>query len=65
MTVSISQAINGTLTLLTVGREIYEGVAKFMDVVQSEGGNGTNKKAWVMAAAKHLIVNDHGKTWEI
>lgn len=64
MTVSISQAINGTLTLLTVGREIYEEVAKFMDVVQSEGGNGTNKKAWVMAAAKHLIVNDHGKTWE-
>lgn len=33
MTVSISQAINGTLTLLTVGREIYEEVAKLMDVV--------------------------------
>lgn len=59
---TISQALNGTLALITVGREIYEQVTKFMDTVQAEGGNGANKKAWVMAAAKHLIV-EAGKNW--
>ena len=52
---TITQAINGTLTLITVGREIYEAVTELMDVVQAEGGNGSNKKAWVMAAK--LIYN--------
>ena len=42
---TITQAINGTLTLITVGREIYEAVTELMDVVQAEGGNGSNKKA--------------------
>ena len=44
MSISITQAINGTLTLITVGREIYEAVTELMDVVQAEGGNGSNKK---------------------
>ncbi len=59
---TISQALNGTISLITVGRAIYEEVTKFMDVVQAEGGNGANKKAWVMAAAKHLII-ESGRTW--
>lgn len=63
MSVSITQAINGTLTLITVGREIYEAVTDLMDVVQAEGGNGSNKKAWVMAATKHLIL-DGGRNWD-
>lgn len=33
---TISQALNGTLALITVGREIYEQVTKFMDTVQAE-----------------------------
>lgn len=60
---TISQALNGTLALITVGRAIYEEVARFMDVVQAEGGNGANKKAWVMSAAKHLI-GEAGKNWD-
>ena len=60
---TISQALNGTLALITIGREIYEQVTKFMDVVQAEGGNGANKKAWVLAAAKHLII-EAGKNWD-
>ena len=44
---TISQALNGTLALIAVGRAIYEEVTKFMDVVQAEGGSGANKKAWV------------------
>ena len=35
MSISITQAINGTLTLITVGREIYEAVTELMDVVQA------------------------------
>ena len=62
MSVSITQAINGTLTLITVGREIYEAVTELMDVVQAEGGNGSNKKAWVMAATKHIIL-EGGRNW--
>lgn len=62
MSISIAQAINGTLTLITVGREIYEAVTELMDVVQAEGGNGSNKKAWVMAATKHLIL-EGGRNW--
>ncbi len=42
---TISQALNGTISLITVGRAIYEEVTKFMDVVQVEGGNGANKKS--------------------
>lgn len=60
---TITQAINGTLTLITVGREIYEAVTELMDVVQAEGGNGSNKKAWVMAATKHLIL-ECGRNWD-
>ena len=60
---TISQALNGTLALITVGRAIYEEVTKFMDVVQAEGGSGANKKAWVMAAAKHLIIEAE-KNWD-
>ena len=33
MSISITQAISGTLTLITVGREIYEAVTELMDVV--------------------------------
>ena len=63
MSVSITQAINGTLTLITVGREIYEATTELMDVVQTEGGNGSNKKAWVMAATKHIIL-EGGRNWD-
>jgi len=61
---TISQALNGTLVLITVGREIYEQVTRFMDTVQAEGGSGANKKAWVLAAAKHLII-ESGKNWNL
>lgn len=63
MSISITQAINGTLTLITVGREIYEAVTELMDVVQAEGGSGSNKKAWVMAATKHLVL-EAGRNWD-
>lgn len=61
---TISQALSGTISLVTVGRAIYEEVTNFMDVVQAEGGNGANKKAWVLAAAKHFIV-ESGKNWNL
>lgn len=63
MTVSISQAINGTLTLITVGREIYEEVTKFMDAIEDSAESGSSKKEWVLAAAKNLIL-ESGKNWD-
>ena len=63
MSISITQALNGTLTLITVGREIYEAVAELMDVVQAKGENSSNKKDWVMAATKHLVL-EGGRNWD-
>lgn len=63
MSVSISQAINGTLTLITVGREIYEAVTELMDSVEKSEASGKSKKEWVLAATKHLIL-EGGKNWD-
>lgn len=63
MGISISQAINGTLTLITVGREIYEAVSGFMDSMQSSGNSGADKKAWVLAMAKNIVL-EAGKNWD-
>lgn len=60
---TISQALNGTLELITHGQTIYREVTKFMDAIESGSGNGMSKKDWVMAAAKNLILTD-GKVWE-
>lgn len=60
---SISQAVQGAITLITVGQEIYEAVAEFMDAMESEKSNGSDKKAWVMAMAKNLIF-EAGKNWD-
>ena len=59
MTVSIAQAINGTLTLITVGRAIYEAVASYMDSMESSNESGVSKKALVLAKAKELILNEN------
>lgn len=60
---SISQAINGTLALVTAGREIYEEVSKFMDAIEDSKQSGASKKEWVLAAARSLIVGV-GKNWD-
>ena len=41
---TITQAINGTLTLITVGREIYEAVTELMDSVDKSEASGKSKK---------------------
>ena len=60
---TITQAINGTLTLITVGREIYEAVAELMDSVDKSEASGKSKKSWVMAATKHLVL-EGGRNWD-
>lgn len=60
---TISQAINGTLALITVGRAIYEEIARAMDSAQNEAGSGASKKEWVVAYAKSII-QEAGKDWD-
>lgn len=60
---TISQAINGTLALVTVGREIYESIAQAMDSAQNAAGTGASKKEWVIAYAKSII-QEAGKNWD-
>lgn len=60
---TISQAVSGTIDLLTVGREIYDSIAKAMDAAESSAQNGNSKKEWVLAFAKNLIL-EAGKNWD-
>lgn len=60
---TITQAINGTLTLITVGREIYEAVTELMDVVQAEGGNGSNKMLCCSYYPRFLVL-EGGRNWD-
>lgn len=60
---TISQAVSGTINLLTVGREIYESIAKAMDAAESSSENSKSKKEWVLAFAKNLIL-EAGKNWD-
>jgi len=64
MNVKIFDALQKVLETITHGQAIYTEVTKFMDEIQDTKESAASKKAWVMAAAKHLIINDHGKTWE-
>ena len=60
---SIYQAVNGTLALITIGRDIYESIAKAMDSAESGMGSGASKKEWVLAYAKAMI-QEAGKNWD-
>ena len=64
MNIKIYDALQAIIATFQVGQAIYTEVTKFMDEIQDTKESAASKKAWVMAAAKHLIINDHGKTWE-
>ena len=59
---SISQSVQGAISLLTVGQEIYQSIANAMDSAQSVSQNGADRKKWVLAFAKNLIL-EAGKDW--
>ena len=60
---TIAQAVNGTLALVKVGREIYELVAEYMDEMQQIKQSGDDKKTRVMAYARSIILKA-GKDWD-
>lgn len=61
---TIAQAIQGTIDLMTIGREIYQAIANAMDSAESNANqSGGDKKSWVLAYAKSLIQNA-GKNWD-
>lgn len=60
---NIANAVQGTIDLITVGREIYESVANAMDAAEKEASSGADKKAWVLAYAKSII-QEAGKNWD-
>lgn len=61
---TIAQALNGTLALITIGRDIYQAVVDTMDAAE-EGNHkdGQSKKAWVLAYVKSIII-EAGKNWD-
>ena len=60
---NIATAVQGTIQLITIGREIYSQVSQFMDAIESSKESGASKKEWVLAAAKNLI-EGVGKNWD-
>lgn len=60
---NIATAVQGTITLLQVGQEIYQAIANAMDSAEVSADTGANKKLWVLAYAKSLIL-EAGKNWD-
>lgn len=60
---SIAQALQGTVTALQVGREIYQAIVNAMDSAEAIRQDGASKKEWVLAYAKSLI-QEAGKNWD-
>jgi hypothetical protein len=60
---NISTAVQGTITLLQVGQEIYQSIVNAMDSAEVSADTGINKKRWVLAYAKSLIL-EAGKNWD-
>lgn len=61
---SISQALQGTISLMTIGKDIYQAIVNAMDSAESNASqSGGDKKSWVVAYAKSLI-QEAGKNWD-
>lgn len=60
---TITQVIEGTIRLYTVGQTIYRTIAGYMDAMENQGLSGIEKFKWVMAKAEQDILSA-GKSWE-
>lgn len=60
---SISSVLQGVINTFTVGQDIYNAVVRAMDAAQSGANGSEDKKAWVMAYAKSIIL-EAGKNWD-
>lgn len=61
---NISQALQGTISLIQIGLEIYQSIVNAMDSAENMADkSGGDKKLWVLAYAKSLI-QEAGKNWD-
>lgn len=60
---NIATAVQGTIALIQVGQEIYQAIANAMDSAENINLSGKDKKLWVLAYAKSLIL-EAGKNWD-
>lgn len=60
----IATVANGVISLIEVGKEIYEATVNAMDAVEKQGvAKGSDKKSWVLAFIKNFV-KENGKDWE-
>ena len=60
---SITQTANVLITGTQLVKEILSTVLKAMDAAEAEKNSGADKKAWVIAATKHIIL-EGGRNWD-
>ena len=63
MSVSISTALYGVVSMLQVGQAIYSKVTELMDAIEESKESGASKKEWVLVATKDFILS-LGKDWD-
>lgn len=60
----ISTVAQGVISLIEVGKEIYEATVNAMDSVERQGViKGCDKKEWVLCFIKNFVI-EIGKNWE-
>lgn len=60
---SITQAVQGTINAITIGKEIYSYVAKMMDEAEKSKQSGAAKLDIVLKLARDFVI-DLGKNWD-
>lgn len=59
----IATVAKGVIDLIQIGQEIYQATANAMDAAEQEKESGADKKAWVLAYIKSIVL-ELGKNWD-
>lgn len=62
-TIQIATVAKGVIDLIQIGQEIYEATANAMDAAEQEKESGADKKAWVLAYIKSIVL-ELGENWD-
>lgn len=59
----IATIAQGVIDLIEIGKEFYHAAANAMDAAEQEKDSGEDKKSWVLAYIKSLVL-DAGENWD-
>lgn len=59
----IATVAKGVIDLIQIGQEIYQATANAMDAAEKEKDSGADKKLWVLAYIKSIVL-EAGENWD-